>query len=93
VGDVDKPIVAHKTILFPCVNCDHCSKMKLFKIVFDNPNESFFAGQVVQGKILIYLNRPKKIKGWFNSQIGKILILNYNCVNLQFGNVVVQRSN
>ena len=37
--------------------------MKYFKIIFDNPTESYFAGQTVSGKVHLYLSHPKKVKG------------------------------
>ncbi|CAG7817566.1 unnamed protein product [Allacma fusca] len=42
-----------------------------FDIILDNPHRSYFAGQTVSGKVVISLDRPKRVQGIKLKLIGK----------------------
>lgn len=52
-----------------------------FQIVLDSPTGAYYAGQNVTGKLLLSLDKPKKIRG---------MMAKYCCYHLQGKNITAQ---
>lgn len=44
-------------------------KLSVFKIALSNVQGVYFAGQMLQGHVILELNEPVKLKGMFNGDL------------------------
>jgi hypothetical protein len=56
--------------------------LKVFQIVFDNPTETYYAGQSVSGSVLLSLASPKTIRGGWTGYI--TALFNHNNIVWNF---------
>lgn len=40
-----------------------------FQIVFDSPSGAYYAGQNVTGRVMLTLDKPKKVRGKYSTSI------------------------